>query len=196
MRQVWVTRHGGPDVLETREAPDPEPKEGEVRIRVHAAGVNFADILIRIGIYPDAPKLPAVIGYEVAGEIDALGANVDGPAIGTRVLALAPNFGGYSDSLVLPATEAVPIPEGLTYEQAAAIPVNYLTAWCMLIRLANLQAEETVLIHSAAGGVGQAALQICQWRGAHVIGLAGQPKHARLHQLGVEHVIDSRAGGF
>jgi NADPH:quinone reductase-like Zn-dependent oxidoreductase len=156
-----------------------------VRVRVKASGVNFADVLARMGLYPDAPKLPAVIGYEVAGVVDG-----DGPiAKGTRVLAIT-RFGGYSDVVVVPAVQVVPIPESLSFEKAAAIPVNYVTAWIMLIRLGNLQKGERVLIHAAAGGVGQAALQLAKWRGAEVIGTASASKHRRLEELGVAHCID------
>jgi synaptic vesicle membrane protein VAT-1 len=189
MRQVWIPRKGGPEVLEVREAPDPEPKAGEVRIRVSASGVNFADCLARIGMYPDAPKLPAVMGYEVAGEVDRVGPGVQGLAVGTRVMAI-PRFGGYTDRLVVPARQALPLPDGLSYEKAAAIPVNYLTAWIMLVEMGNVRAGETVLVHAAAGGVGQAALQICRWRGATVIGTASTSKHERLKAASVAHCID------
>ncbi|MGE0375946.1 MAG: zinc-binding dehydrogenase [Planctomycetaceae bacterium] len=196
MRQVWVTRHGGPDVLEVREALDPQPGPGEVRIRVAAAGVNFADVMIRIGIYPHPPKLPAVIGYEVAGVIDAVGKDAAGPPVGARVLALLPRYGGYSEAAVVPAGDALVIPDALSFEQAAAVPVNYLTAWLMLVRIGNVQPGERVLVHGAAGGVGQAAVQICRWRGAQVIGTASAAKHARLKASGVAHCIDYRTEDF
>src|SRR3974390_2851706 len=102
MRQVAITRYGAPEVLELREAPDPQPGEGQVRIRVRAAGVNFADVLARIGLYPDAPKPPTVVGYEVAGRIDAVGPNVRTRHEGDRVLAFT-QFGGYADTVVVPA---------------------------------------------------------------------------------------------
>src|SRR5712691_5043729 len=121
MRQVWITRVGAPEVLELREAPDPLPKPGEVQIRVRASGINFADIMARLGLYPDAPKLPAVVGYEVAGDIDAVGEGVT-RVVGERVLALT-RFGGYSDVVCVAAAQAVPLSEGLSYEQGAAIPV-------------------------------------------------------------------------
>jgi len=196
MQQVWVTRHGPPHVLELREAVDPVPGSGEVRVRVQAAGVNFADILIRIGLYPDAPRLPAVIGYEVAGVVDAVGNDVADITEGIRVLALLPSYGGYGDTVIIPASEAVPIPDKLTFEKAAAIPVNYLTAWLLLIKLANVEPGEHVLLHSAAGGVGQAAVQLCRWKGARVIGTASPAKHSRLRELGVEHCIDSQTSDF
>jgi synaptic vesicle membrane protein VAT-1 len=194
MRQVWITRTGGPEVLEVREAADPEPGAGQVRIRVAAAGVNFADVMARIGLYPDAPKLPAVVGYEVAGTIDAVGPGTT-LKVGARVLAMI-RFGGYSDVVVVPEPMAVPLPDGLSFEKAAAIPVNYLTAWTMLVWLGNSHPGEKVLVHAAAGGVGQAALQICKVRGAEVIGTASKSKHARLTELGVTHCIDYTAEDF
>src|SRR5215218_11512857 len=109
MRQVWITKKGGPEVLQVREAPDPQPKEGEVRIRVAAAGVNFADVLARMGLYPDAPPLPAVVGYEVAGTVDAVGPGVDGSAVGDRVMA-ATRFGGQAEEAVAGAGDVVALP--------------------------------------------------------------------------------------
>lgn len=194
MRQVWIPRIGGPEVLEVREADDPEPGPGEVRIRVAATGVNFADILARMGLYPDAPRLPTVVGYEVSGTIDALGEGVEGVAVGDRVLALT-RFGGYTDTAVVPAGQVASI-GALDFEKAAAIPVNYLTAWLMLVKLGNVEAGERVLVHAAAGGVGQAALQICRWKQARVIGTASPGKHARLRELGVEHVVDYRSEDY
>lgn len=195
MRQVWIPRRGGPDVLEVRERPDPVPEAGQVRIRVAAAGINFADILARMGLYPDAPRLPTVMGYEVAGDIDRLGSGVEGLAAGERVLALT-RFGGYSDVVTVPVTQVLRIPTGLSCEKAAAIPVNYLTAWLMLIWLGNVHRGERVLIHAAAGGVGQAAIQICRWRGAEIIGTASSSKHQRLREMGVAHCIDYNTQDF
>jgi NADPH:quinone reductase-like Zn-dependent oxidoreductase len=151
--------------------------------------------MARMGLYLDAPKLPAVVGYEVSGVVDALGAGVTGVAEGARVLALC-RFGGYSDTICVPAGQAIPMPASLSFEQAAAIPVNYLTAWIMLIHLGNVHRGERVLVHAAAGGVGQAALQLCRWRGAEVIGTASASKHARLKELGVAHCIDYTSEDF
>ncbi len=189
MRQVWIPKIGAPEVLSVKEAPDPEPGEGQARIRVAATGVNFADVMARMGLYPDAPKLPTVVGYEVAGTVDKVGRGGDAALVGKRVLALT-RFGGYSDVVVVPANQVAPLPDALSFEKAAAIPVNYLTAWLMLVHLGNLHAGETLLVHAAAGGVGLAALQIAQSRGARVIGTASPSKHARLKQLGVAECID------
>lgn len=195
MRQVWIPRIGPPSVLEVREAPDPTPAAGEVRIRVAAAGVNFADVMARMGLYPDAPKLPTVVGYEVAGTVDAVGAGVTAPKVGDRVLALT-RFGGYADVVCVPAGQAIATPARLSDVEAASIPVNYLTAWLMLVHLGNLHAGERLLVHAAAGGVGLAALQIARWRGAEVIGTASASKHARLRELGCAHVIDYTSQDF
>ena len=189
MRQVWIPRTGTPDVLEVRTAPDPQPGQGEIRIRVKATGINFADVLARMGLYPDAPKLPCVVGYEVAGDVDAVGPGVTEFQVGDRVVSLT-RFGGYSDVVVVPATLAAVLPAALTYETAAALPVNWLTAWLMLVKLGNVQKGDRVLVHAAAGGVGQAAIQIAHWRGATVIGTASASKHARLRESGVECCID------
>lgn len=195
MRQVWIPRYGPPEVLEVREAPDPAPDVGQVRIRVAASGVNFADVMGRLGLYPDAPRPPMVVGYEVAGTVDAVGREVQGIAPGARVLAFT-RFGGYSDVVCVPAAFVAPIPDALGFAAAAAIPVNYVTAWLMLVRLGNLRAGDRVLVHAAAGGVGQAAVQICRWRGAEIFGTASAAKHERLRAEGVQHPIDYRSQDF
>ncbi len=195
MKQVWIPTVGGPEVLEVREAADPEPGPGEVRVRVKASGINFADILARMGLYQDAPPLPCVVGYEVAGEVDALGPDVEGFAPGDRVVS-ATRFGGYSDVVCVPAPAVRLIPGPIGFEEAASVPVNWLTAWWMLIRLGNLQPGETVLVHACAGGVGLAALQICLYHGARVIGTASASKHDRLRDMGVDHCIDYRTQDF
>lgn len=195
MKQVWITRAGGPEVLELREAEDPSPGPGEVAIDVAASGINFADILARMGLYPDAPPLPCVVGYEVAGTVRAVGSGVQGLKQGDRVAA-ATRFGGYADVVVQPAEHVLPLPAQVSFEQGAALPVNYLTAWIMLEHLGHVKEGDTVLVHSAGGGVGIAALQIARWRGARVIGTASKGKHARLEEMGVEHCIDYRTEDF
>src|ERR1700730_299858 len=123
MRAVVITKHGGPGVLQVQELPDPEIGAGKVRIAVAAAGINFADVMARMGLYPDAPKTPCVVGYEVAGTILELGEGVDGLGHGQRVLA-GTRFGGYASQVVVPAADVVPLPDRLSFEQGAAIPVN------------------------------------------------------------------------
>jgi NADPH:quinone reductase-like Zn-dependent oxidoreductase len=191
MRQVVIPRYGPPDVLEVREARDPEPGDGEVRIRVRAAGVNFADILARLGLYPDAPKPPCVVGYEVAGRVDAVGRAVVGFHEGDRVLALT-RFGGYADLVTVPAGQVFHFPEALSDAEAASVPVNYLTAALALYRMAALGSGETVLIHNAGGGVGIAATQLARLRRAVVLGTASAAKHSALRSFGIEHTIDYR----
>jgi NADPH:quinone reductase-like Zn-dependent oxidoreductase len=190
-----ITKHGGPGVLQVQERPDPPLGAGEVRIAVAAAGVNFADVMARMGLYPDAPRPPCVIGYEVAGTILELGEGVSGLSHGQRVMA-ATKFGGYATQAVVPAADAVALPDGLTFEQGAAIPVNYGTAWAALIAYANLQAGERVLVHSAGGGVGIAATQIAKRAGAEVYGTASPGKHARIAELGVDHPLDYTSAGW
>jgi NADPH:quinone reductase-like Zn-dependent oxidoreductase len=182
-------------VLALKEAPDPEPKAGEARIRVAASGVNFADIMGRLGIYPDLPPMPVVPGYEVSGRVDAVGAGVEANWIGREVLA-ATRFGGYADVVCAPIRQVFARPAGMSALEAAAIPVNYFTAWQLVVAMGALKHGETVLIHSAGGGVGIAATQIAKHLGARVIGTASAGKHAELRALGVDHLIDYRNEDF
>lgn len=191
MRQAVIPRHGAADVFEMRESADPVPGDGEIRIRVRAAGINFADILARIGLYPDAPRPPVVVGYEVAGVVDAVGAGVTCPHEGDRVVALT-RFGGYADCVVVPAFQAYRCPELLSDAEAAAVPVTYLTAALALYRMAALTPGETVLVHNAGGGLGIAATQLARLRRATVIGTASAHKHDALRSFGVDHAIDYR----
>jgi NADPH:quinone reductase-like Zn-dependent oxidoreductase len=195
MRAVVITKHGGPGVLEVQEQADPEIGPGEVRIDVAAAGINFADVMARMGLYQDAPKTPCVVGYEVAGTILELGDGVEGLTPGQRVVA-GTQFGGYASQVVVAASDVVPLPDGLSFEQGAAIPVNYGTAWAGLIGFGSLQPGERVLVHSAGGGVGIAATQIAKRTGAEVYGTASPGKHARCEELGVDHAIDYTQSGW
>lgn len=196
MRALFVTRRGGPEVLQIREVPDPVPGPGEVRVAVRAAGVNFADVMARLGLYPDAPPLPAVVGYEVAGIVDAVGPGVESPAPGDRVLALV-RFGGQAEKVVLPARQALPMMDGTGFEEAAAIPVTYLTAWHALFRMGHLAPGQSVLVHMAAGGVGTAALQLCATvPGVTVYGTASAAKHAVIRDMGCHHPIDYRTRDY
>jgi NADPH:quinone reductase-like Zn-dependent oxidoreductase len=192
MRQIWITKAGPPEVLRVREAPDPAAGAGSVRIRVRAAGINFADLLARTGLYPDAPPLPCVVGYEVAGVVDQVGAGVTGLSEGDRVLAM-PRFGGYTDTLVVPAAQALPMPAAMSFEEGAALPVVYLTAHHMMFHTGTLWPKSRVLVHSAAGGVGLAALQLAKTRDCVVLGTASPSKHDFIRGQGCHFPIDSRA---
>lgn len=195
MRQVWIPRAGEPEVMELREARDPLPGPGQLRIRVEATGVNFADIMGRMGLYPDLPAMPCVVGYEVGGRVDAVGEGVGADWRGRDVLALT-RFGGYSDVVCVPEQQVFARPEGMGAEEGAAIPVNYLTAWQLMVVMGGLKAGEHVLVHSVGGGVGIAAVQLAHHLGAKVIGTASAGKHEYLKTLGVEHCIDYRSEDF
>jgi NADPH:quinone reductase-like Zn-dependent oxidoreductase len=192
VQQVWITRYGPPEVLELREAATPQSAQGEVLIKVAAAGINFADIMARLGLYPDAPKPPCVVGYEVAGEVAAVGSSAAAFKAGDKVIALT-RFGGYASHVSVRQEQVFPLPGGLDFAQGAALPVTYLTAYQLLVAMGRLRAGETVLIHSAAGGVGLSAINIATIIGAKVIGVASAAKHDFLRQRGVLGLIDSRA---
>jgi NADPH:quinone reductase-like Zn-dependent oxidoreductase len=195
MRAVVIREQGEPDVLEVRDWPEPELGPGQVTVDVAAAGVNFADVMARIGLYPDAPEPPCVVGYEVAGTVSEVGPGVEGVEVGQRVFS-GTRFGGYAERVVIPASHAVPLPDGMTFEQATAIPVNYATAWAGLIRYGALWPGERVLIHAAAGGVGIAATHIAREHGAEVWGTASAEKHDAIRGFGVEHAVDYRQDGW
>src|SRR5271156_6673537 len=172
MRAVVITKHGPPSVLKVQDRPDPPPPSpGQVRIAVRAAGVNFADHLARVGLYPDAPKVPSVVGYEVAGTIEAVGDGVDPARIGERVLA-GTRFGGYAEIVNAAADDTVALPESMSFEQGAAVPVNYATAWAALHGYGSLRA------------------------GAIVDGTASPGKHGQLAALGIDRAIDYRRDGW
>jgi NADPH:quinone reductase-like Zn-dependent oxidoreductase len=196
MRAVVITRHGPPAVLEVQERPEPQPARNEILIDVRAAGINFADLMARLGLYPDAPKPPCVVGYEVAGTVAAISeGTASGLKVGDRVVAPV-RFGGYAERAVVGASAVIPLPEQLSFEQGAAIPVNYATAWEALVRGGNLQPGERVLIHSAGGGVGIAATQIAKRIGAEVWGTASSNKHEAIRSFGVDHPVDYRSDGW
>ncbi len=191
MRQIVTTKNGGIDVLRVEEKPDPQPKAGEVVIRVRAAGLNFADILARQGLYPDGPPKPCVMGYEVAGVVEGLGEGVNRELAGKSVVALT-RFGGQSELVAIKATHMFQKPEQLTFEQAAALPVNYLTAYALIVVMGSLDEGESILIHNAGGGVGLAALDIAKKVGATTFGTASPSKHEFLRERGLDHPIDYR----
>jgi len=189
MRAIYIERSGGYDVLKIRETDAPKPKAGELAIAVKAAGINFADILARQGIYPDCPPYPCVVGYEVAGTVSAVGDGVDRNWLGKEVLALT-NFGGYAEVACVDAAYVWEKPARLSFEEAAAIPLAYITAWGLLVAMGGLSRGETALIHNAGGSVGLAALDIAKHRGAAVIGSASARKHEFLRNRGCDHCVD------
>ncbi len=162
---------------------------------VAASGICFADTMARIGLYQDAPKPPCVVGYEVAGTVSAVGPGVEGIAPGDRVMAGTP-FGGYAEHVLARRADVIPLPERLSFEQGAAVPVNYTTAWAALIRYGSLQPGERVLIHAAAGGVGISATQIAKRHGAEVWGTASPGKHDAIRGFGVDHPLDYTRNGW
>jgi len=195
MRAVVIPRHGGPEVLEVAERRDPQVAAGEVRIEVRAAGINFADLLARTGMYPDAPKPPCVVGYEVAGVVESVGAGVESVAVGDRVMA-GTRFGGHAELCTVGERDVLRLPDRLSFEQGAAVPVNYGTAYAGIVLMGGLRDGDRVLIHAAAGGVGIAATQVAAARGAEIFGTASAAKHEAIRAQGVTHAIDYRTVDF
>ena len=195
MRAVVITRNGPPEVLRVEERPDPPVVAGQVRVAVKAAGINFADLMARAGTYPDAPPVPCVVGYEVAGEVESVGEGVDSVAVGDRVLA-GTQFNGYAELVTVPADQVLPLSADMSFEEGAAIPVNYGTAYAALVIMGGLKEGERALIHAAGGGVGIAATQIAKLRGAEIFGTASPSKHEACAAQGVDHPIDYRNKDF
>lgn len=191
MRQIVMTKAGDVSVLKIQEVEELPPGRGEVKIEVRAAGINFADIMARKGIYPDAPKKPCVVGYEVSGLIESVGEGVD-PALDGKAVIAGSQFGGYSEKLIAPVSFVIEKPESLSFEQAAAIPVNYLTSYQLLVVMGGLKKGEKLLIHNAGGGVGLAALEIAKHIGAVIFGTASLWKHEFLKEKGLDYVLDYR----
>jgi NADPH:quinone reductase len=160
VRAVLLRETGGPERLELSEVPEPEAGEGEVVVRVRAAGVNFADVLVRQGRYPQAPELPTVPGSEVAGEVD-----------GRRVMAL-PRGGGYAEALAVDERLVVPLPVRASFEEGAGFLLTFLTAWIPLTRQVRVRDGSVVLVHAGSGGVGSAAIQLAKHLGARVVATA------------------------
>jgi NADPH:quinone reductase-like Zn-dependent oxidoreductase len=182
-------------VLQVEQRPDPAVDAGEVGIAVRAAGINFADMMARSGVYPDAPPPPCVIGYEVAGEVESVGEGVESVSQGDRVIA-ATRFGGYAERVTVPAGQVFPLPKKVSFEQGAAFPVNYGTAYAALVIMGGLRDGDRALIHAAGGGVGIAATQIASSRGAEVFGTASAAKHDAIRAQGVDHAIDYHTQDF
>jgi NADPH:quinone reductase-like Zn-dependent oxidoreductase len=200
MRAMVVKRYGNPDVFEMREMPDPQLNPGEVLIRVKAIGVNFADLMQRMGIYPDTPKPPFVPGFEVAGVVEKVaegGRAAEGEPVrpGDAVCAMT-TFNAYAEWVAVPGRQVYRLPAGMPFDDAAALPVNYLTAYHSMFVMGNLQSGDRILIHGAAGGVGIAAVQLARARGLEIFGTAGPTKQEYLRKIGVDHAIDYEKSSF
>ena len=193
MRVVEIVRPGGPEVLRIVERPLPAPGEGEVLVRVVAAGVNRPDIQQRRGLYPPPPTATDIPGLDIAGIVQEVGPGAAEPRPGDAVCALA-NGGGYADFCVVPAVQCMPVPRGLSFAEAASLPEVFFTAWNNVVWLAGLQHGETLLVHGGTSGVGMAAIQIARTLfGARVLATAGsEQKRAVCHDAGAEAAFDYR----
>jgi NADPH2:quinone reductase len=191
-RAVMLTKKGGPEVLQVVELPIEPPGPGQLRIRVRAAGVGSTDLIMLTGKYRYAPKMPFVPGYEVAGVVEAIGAGIKGFDIGQRVASLSV-YGGFAELLVRDAAHFLPIPDAVSDRDAAAVILNYVTAWQMIHRVAKPRPGQTALVTGAAGGVGTAALQLLRLAGVKTYGAASAAKHPTVRSLGATP-IDYRAG--
>lgn len=189
MRAVITTGAGGPEVLKLADVPDPAPGPGEVLIRVRATAVNRADLMQRAGNYPPPPGASDIIGLECAGEIAVLGDGVVGIEVGDRVMALL-SGGGYAELVTVPVGQTMPVPDGMSWDDAAAIPEVFLTAYLTLRMLGRLRSGEVALIHSAASGVGTAAIQIAGELGARALATSRTPERLALPEtLGAEGIV-------
>lgn len=189
MRAIDHEVTGGPEGMRLAEVADPVPGEGELLVRVHAAGVNRADVLQRLGKYPPPDGASSILGLEVAGEVAVLGEGCGRFDVGDRVMAIVPG-GGYAELAAVPEVVAMPVPPGLDWAEAGAIPEAFLTAWLNLFDLGQLAPGETVIVHAGASGVGTASIQLGREAGAHVIATAGSDAKLELCQrLGAEHVV-------
>ncbi len=193
-RRVVIERHGPPEALVERESPLAAPEPGEVHLQVEAAGVNFADLAMRMGLYGTVPPRPYSPGFEVAGRVARLGSGVEGWKEGDRAVALL-RYGGYARDVIVSVRQLFPFPENLTPVEAAAIPVNFLTAWVALFEAARARAGERALVLGAAGGVGTAAVQLAIGASLDVIGTAGTAEKRAFvtGELGADACFDSRA---
>ena len=189
MKSVILTKYGAPEVLKVKEFKDIEPSDNQVRIKVHYAGINFAEIMARMKLYPGGPKPGAVLGGEVSGVIDKIGDNVQGLSIGEKVMGLSLN-GSYSSQVCVDADAIIPLPNNFNLDEAAAFPVTYITAYMMMFDLGNLQENDTFLVHGAGGGVGTAAIQLAKTKNIKIIGTSSSWKHDRLMKMGVDKCID------
>ena len=196
MRAVVVPVPGGPDALTLAELPDPTPGPGEVVIDLAATAVNRADLLQRQGFYPPPPGASDIIGLECSGTISAVGLDVIGWQVGDEVCALLAG-GGYAEKVLVPAGQVMPVPQGVSLTDAAALPEVACTVWSNVFMVAGLQPGETILVHGGAGGIGTFAIQLAKALGARVVTTVGSPEKAELvHALGADVVVDYKQQDF
>src|ERR1043165_4930743 len=176
MKAVVLTRYGAPEVLRITDVPEPVPGDGEVRVRIRAIGLNYAEVLSRRGLYGWAPALPYILGMEAFGELDG------------QPVVVGTQFGTYAEWICVPQARVMRPPRGFTAEECAAFPASYLTAWIGLMEMARLRPADSVLVTAAAGGLGSAAVQIATRFGARVIGAASASKHDVVRKLGAEPI--------
>jgi NADPH:quinone reductase len=196
MRAVIAEGSGGPEVLKVIQRPVPKPREGEILVKVKAAGVNRPDVIQRQGGYPPPPGAPDILGLEIAGEVAATGPNAARFAVGTPVMALVPG-GGYADYAVVHESNALPIPASLSFEEAGAVPETYFTVWTNVFDRGRLQPGETLLVHGGTSGIGTTAIQLAKAFGATVIATAGsQEKCDACLRLGADVAVNYRDRDF
>ena len=188
MKRIVYTKRGGLEAIEIIDEKSPEPGNNEVMIEVHRAGINFADLMMRQGLYGAAPDFPFTPGYEVSGVIRAIGSDVERHNVGDRVVALT-GFGGYAEQVVVSEERAWTLPDNVSFDAAAAMPVTYLTAHHMLVHLGNFREGDSVLVHHAAGGVGTATAQIVKaLKGGRIYGTASVEKADFVEEMGMIHI--------
>jgi len=196
MRAVIADGSGGPEVLKLVERPVPQPMEGEILVRVKAAGVNRPDILQRQGGYPPPPGAPDVLGLEIAGEVVAAGAKAGRFPPGAKVMALVAG-GGYAEYAVVHESNALPVPDGLSFEEAGAVPETYFTVWTNVFERGGLKSGETLLVHGGTSGIGTTAIQLAKAFGARVIATAGSPgKCEACLRLGADVAVNYKTQDF
>lgn len=197
MKAAVLTKHGDADeVFELQDRERPTPQEGEVLLKVEGFGLNFADVMARRGLYREAPKIPCVLGYDVVGRVESVGASVDAAWVGKRVVSMT-RFGGYAEYAVTKADGLAAISETMDAGEATALATQYCTAWYAACHCMTLLPGDVVLIHAAAGGVGTALVQIAKWKGCTVLGLtSSSQKMEYLRSIGVDHPINHTAGDY
>ena len=189
MKEVIITKYGAPEVLQVREKRTPIPSNNEILIQNHFTGINFSEIMARMRLYPGAPKPPTTLGAEGCGIIESVGENVTKFQPGEKVMVFS-RYASYATHICTSEDMVMPLPDKFSFEEGAAFPVIYITAYMMMFDLGNFHKGETILIHGAGGGVGTAAIQLAQTIGGNIIGTSSKWKHEKLKNMGVNHCID------